>query len=79
LNALVALLSELGVTIEDTPEDEDDEVEKITLAADAAEGVADACLFLAGKAQAGFPRAKFLGRRRRLFDMIDVLSEGAMS
>jgi 4-hydroxy-tetrahydrodipicolinate reductase len=44
-----------------------------------AEGVADACLFLAGKAQAGFPRAKFLGRRRRLFDMIDVLSEWAMS
>ena len=44
-----------------------------------AEGVADACLFLAAKADAGFPRARFLGRRRRLFDMIDVLQEGAMS
>ena len=44
-----------------------------------AEGVADACLFLASKADAGFPRARFLGRRKRLFDMIDVLQEGAMS
>ena len=31
------------------------------------------------KADAGFPRARFLGRRKRLFDMIDVLQEGAMS
>ena len=44
-----------------------------------AEGVADACLFLAAKADAGFPRSRFLGRRKRLFDMIDVLQEGAMS
>ena len=44
-----------------------------------AEGVADACLFLAAKADAGFPRSRFLGLRKRLFDMIDVLQEGAMS
>ena len=70
LNALVALLSELGVAHEDPPENEDDAVEKITLAADAAEGVADAgrcALRLADFAEEGsdFSRSAAVALARR--------------